>query len=250
MNSKMSPPAAESSLFAATEASARSESEIVLGKRLVAELSLEDSSDTLSRWMAHYLAELIHEAEVATGADKVHKQTLLRDSILALWAHRHELPNGKRPFEEFEPILRALESLDPDGESFRYFSPLRAPDNENVESDETRRWVASALALDQASKVLIDYCLARAADTALEKTKEWVRLAKEEGVDDTFELQVVRFISDQSDLMGQDPSAHERRVLSDRRRKLEVLTSVADSMAADIDMSLHNIAARGEKPSV
>jgi len=36
---------------------------ITLGKRLVKQLGLTHSNDTLARWMAHYIAELIYKAE-------------------------------------------------------------------------------------------------------------------------------------------------------------------------------------------
>lgn len=222
-----------------TEQSARSEAITTLGKKLVAELDLGDSVDTLGRWMAHYVAELVLEAEVATGVDRSAKHTQLRDAILDLWAHRFELPLGKRPFGEFEPILRALESLDPESQSPRYFSPSRAPDNERSESEETRQWVELASSLDHISKVLIDYCLTLAADSALDKSKEWVELAKEAGIDESFEFLVIRLIKNQSDLMKEpDPNAYQRRVLKDRLKKLEEFISVASILANDINTRL------------
>lgn len=224
------------------EQSARSEAAVALGKKLVAELSLGDSVDTLGRWMAHYVAELVQEAEAATGDDRSAKQAQLRDAILALWAHRFELPRGNRPFGEFEPILRALASLDPESKFSRYFSPSRAPGNESGESDETRQWIELASALDHASKILIDYCLTLAADSALDKSKDWVKLAKEAGIDDSFEFQVVRFIKDQSDLMKEmDPNLHQRRVLTDRRKKLEAFLSIASVLTNDINARLDSL---------
>jgi len=225
-----------------TEQSARSKAVVALGKKLVAELGLGDSVDTLGRWMAHHIAELVQEAEGATGDDRLAKQAQLRDAILALWAHRFELPTGKRPFGEFEPILRALAGLDPESRSSRYFSPSRAPDNQSDESEETRKWIELANALDHISKVLIDYCLTLAADAALDKSKEWVTLAKEAGIDDSFEFIVIRFIKDQSDLMKEpDPSTNQRRVLTDRKKKLEAFLSVASMLAKHIDARLDSL---------
>jgi len=92
-----------------------------IGKALIKELALEPGDDTLCRWMAHYIAELIEGAEAATEADRPEKLAKCSEIILALWQHRSELPNGKRPFEEFEPIFRAIESLDPDDDTPRYY---------------------------------------------------------------------------------------------------------------------------------
>lgn len=225
-----------------TEQSEHSEAIITLGKKLVTELDLGDSVDTLGRWMAHYVAELVLEAEAATGIDRTAKQIQLRDAILALWAHRFELPDRKRPFSEFEPILRALASLDPESQSLRYFSPSRAPDNEHSESKETRKWTELASSIDHISKVLIDYCLTLAADSALDKSKEWVELAKDAGIDDSFEFVVIRFIKNQSDLMKEaDPNVHQRRVLKDRLKKLEAFISVASILANDINSRLDSL---------
>ena len=44
---------------------------INLGKFLVKQLNLDKSVDTLGRWMAHYLALKISEAENAKGKDKI-----------------------------------------------------------------------------------------------------------------------------------------------------------------------------------
>src|SRR5262249_1554821 len=114
MNSETSRPAQGSSSLEVTALSPRSEKVLELGKELVDELGLNKSNDTLARWMAHYVAELMHGVESAQGEDRLAKMRVCGDAILNLWRHRHELPSGKRPFEEMEPILRALESLDPD----------------------------------------------------------------------------------------------------------------------------------------
>jgi hypothetical protein len=225
-----------------TEQSARSRAVVALGKKLVAELGLGDSVDTLGRWMAHHIAELVQEAEGATADDRPAKLAQLRDAILALWAHRFEMPTGKRPFGEFEPILRALASLDPESQSSRYFSPSRAPDNEGDESKATREWIELARVLDHISKVLIDHCLTLAADAALDKSNEWVKLAKEAGIDDSFEFTVIRFVKDQSDLMKEpDLSAYQRRVLMDRKKRLDAFLSVASMLANDINARLDGL---------
>ncbi len=235
MNSKTFHQIPDSSLSKVTEQSARARAVVALGKKLVAELELGDSVDTLGRWMAHYLAELIQEAEVATGDDRIAKQSQLRDSILALWTHRFELPSGMRPFSEFEPILRALASLDPESETPRYFSTSRAPNSESNESEETRQWIELARSIDYASKILIDHCLISAAGAALDKSQEWIKLANEAGIDDSFEFRVIRIISSQRDLMKEtDLNASQRSILSDRHKKLEGFLSLASVLANDI----------------
>src|SRR5438034_174203 len=108
MKSNPSHPAVASSLSRVTERSDRFEGVLELGRRLVAELGLSDSTDTLGRWMAHHLAGLIDDAAKATQEDRPAKEGRIRDAILELWARRAEMPDGSRPFQELEPILRAL----------------------------------------------------------------------------------------------------------------------------------------------
>ncbi|XXY44994.1 AVAST type 3 anti-phage protein Avs3b [Sorangium sp. So ce269] len=225
-----------------TERSARSEAVIALGKKLVAELGLSDSADTLGRWMAHHIAELVQQTEEATDDCRTAKQAQLRDAILALWTHRFELPTGKRPFGEFEPILRALASLDPESQSSRYFSPRLVPDDESDESKEAMEWLSLAITIDGVSKVLINHCLTLASDATIDKSKEWVRLAKEAGIDDSFDFGVVDFFKDQSDLLkGPDPNAYQRRILTDRKTKLEAFLSAASTLANDINARLNSL---------
>src|ERR1700730_18452782 len=142
MVSNMSLQAPESSFSGLTERSLRSDKVAELGKRLVQELGLENTSDTLSRWLAQPFAELIGEGEGAEGEDKKGKAQNCRDEILKLWDHRHSLSSGKRPFEDLEPIFRALASLDPENTIPRYFRLERPPAEETQDGAETRKWLA------------------------------------------------------------------------------------------------------------
>jgi len=91
---------------------------VALGKKLAETL---ESSDTLGRWMAHYVAELIEQAEAADDSCKREAQERCAREILNLWSHRREYPGGGRPFEEYEAIRRALERLDPEQPQWSFF---------------------------------------------------------------------------------------------------------------------------------
>src|SRR5689334_3164440 len=105
----------------------RSDAVLALGKKLVAELKLGDTTDTLARWIIHYIAELIKKVERSTAKRKEKLARECFEAILVLWQHRHEMPDGKRPFEGLESALRALESLDPCNTEHRYFSSVYPP---------------------------------------------------------------------------------------------------------------------------
>jgi len=225
-----------------TERSAGSNAIIAIGKKLVAELDLDNSVDTLARWMAHHVAELMHEADDAVGDDRIAKQVRVRDAILAIWAHRSDLPINGRPLDGFEPILRTLTSLDPENQFARYSSMARAPHDISGESEEVRQWLLLANGLDQASKVLIDFCLSTAAEAAIDQSKEWVELAKKADLDDSVDFIVIKLLKEQCDLMKEpDPNAKQRRALLDRRSKLEIILSSAAMLRDHLDARLDSL---------
>ena len=93
-----------------------------LGEKIVDELGLDQTCDTLGRWMAHYIADKISDVEsVAPGEVRDQKMSACADAILNLWDHRNKLSSSKRPFEDFEPIFRTLQSLNPNDATPRYF---------------------------------------------------------------------------------------------------------------------------------
>jgi hypothetical protein len=210
-----------------------------LGRALVTELGLDPGVDTLGRWMAHYIAELIEEAAAAKVEERPDKFARCANAILKLWEHRHQLPNGKRPFEDLEPILRAIESLDPTDNTPRYFRSQRMAADETKENNETRKWLKLVDALDYSAKILIRYCLAQAAQTASDKSKKWVALAKEAGLEDDLDLSVVRFITDESDLLKADkPTNRARKLLEDRIKRLDGFKAMVDTLASDLRQQL------------
>ena len=84
-----------------------------LGARIVRELELEQTNDTLACWMAHHLAEVLQEAENAEGDDKELAHGRAVDLILKIWSHRRSLPGGAYPLNKLEPVLSVLGRLEP-----------------------------------------------------------------------------------------------------------------------------------------
>lgn len=85
-----------------------------LGKHLVSELGLENSNDTLGRWMAHHVAELIAAAKGAKNkAQRAVAEERAVKTILKLWEHRTTLPGHAYPLAQFREILDLLSKLIP-----------------------------------------------------------------------------------------------------------------------------------------
>jgi len=69
-----------------------------LGELIVAELGLEDSNDTLGRWMSHQLAELMSRADSAKStAERDEARRAASELIIRLWDHRAGWPEGWPP---------------------------------------------------------------------------------------------------------------------------------------------------------
>lgn len=131
------------------------------------------------------------------------------------------LSNGKRPFEEIEPLLRTLESLDPEDDTPRYFRSVRAIVDDSEENNETKIWLKFINNLDYSAKVLIGYCLTQAAQNVLHKSVEWVTLAKAVGVDEGIEFPLIDLIIDEDSMLKEsDPGEKIRKCIEDRIERL------------------------------
>ena len=198
----------------------------------------------MSRWIIHYLAGLIKTAERQSAKNR---PTVLKecfDAILALWQHRHELPDGKRPFQEIEPVLRALESLDPANADRRYFPSALPPAGITEESKETRGWLELAEGLDNSARILIRHCLTHAAAGAIDKSQGWVALAERAGRKE-IDLPVLKIIIGERKLTGApDPDDIQRRLLEDRLGKLRAFIRLAEKAATDYERKIE-----GKKPA-
>lgn len=221
------------------EALPRFEHVLALGRKLVDELGMEPSVDTLGRWMAHYIAELIDAAINAPAEERTAAQKRCFDAILELWSHRSALPNGKRPFEDLEPIMRAVESLDPDDETPRFFRTVRGGIAEENEESQTQPLLEYVSNLDSTAKILIGYALAEAASSAADKSKEWVALAENAGVELGAHGIVIRLVASKADIEKKpDPNERERELFQDRIKQLEAFTQVAELVCEDIKRRL------------
>jgi hypothetical protein len=236
------------------EKSAQSEKVLDLGRKLVEELGLVDSNDTLGRWMAHHVADLILKAENATGSDKVTAETEAFDTILALWKHRSEFPSGKRPYEELEPVMRTVASLDPEDDTPRYYRVMRPPNGEAAETSDQEQWLRLADDLDYLAKALIGFSLAEAARAALDRSKEWVKIAEEAGDIGPYEI-TIRFLSrTEESNKPPDPHSKQRKRLTDRIKRMQAFMGLAESVVTTLAKRLEELpfteAAAGPKEVV
>lgn len=154
------------------ETSAKIDEAIALGNNLVELLRRgRRQPDLTSDWIAHHIAECIVAARKAKGRAKVLAEERCVATILQLWRHRAALPDGRRPYEKFEPILRMLARLDPDHDHWFYFEALpnwqqSGNPDARPKPNSVQKYVELAEKVDQSARILIGYLLDDAAKLA------------------------------------------------------------------------------------
>ena len=149
---------------------------ISLGKRISEELEQGNHPDTLSRWMAHYIAHLISEAENNTGVKKKKVEKECFETILKLWEYKSYFPDGKKPFERFEVIFDTLEKLNPDNRNMFFYR--NQSEDEEPTDDLVKKSMKAAQIIDEAARVWLECIFKDSIELATDdKIKEWVKMA-------------------------------------------------------------------------
>ena len=200
---------------------------IILGKALIDELELEPGVDTLSRWLAHYIAEQLTCLDSAKGEEKAQVQHRCFETILTLWQHRSSFRNNHRPFENFEAIFKTLDALNPENPHSFYRFWNQNDEADNALSDEdAKQWLNMAIGIDQAARVWINFALNQAVERALdEKTKDWLDKAISLMPDN--DLVVIRRLVSKDDDIGEVEKANQIRI--DKIKNLETKLEKLDS---------------------
>lgn len=148
-----------------------------LGRHLVRELGLHDGGDTIGRWMAHHLAELIDTAENATTSEeRIRAEERATETILKIWEHRTSLPRKAYPLAPYKDILQILNRLRPDDNPFKYFGNSPEARREQLAAnlfDNLTHLVIALLLMRMPSDVKCDETDAAAVD-ALNETEQQV----------------------------------------------------------------------------
>jgi len=156
------------------EQSKHSEEEILkLGKKLIKELELVYSVNTLARWMAHYLAELITNIENTEPREE--KQKLKKeccDIIIEIWGKRERIPIEK-PTDRLKPIIDVISLLKKNEHPFirhRFF------DKKNGLKNSNSSWLSFLeIIKNNSERIYRKSLIAMISEELLEKDKEWIK---------------------------------------------------------------------------
>jgi len=150
-----------------------------LGTELAAELA---DTDTLGRWMSHYISDLIVRAENAESSDRDLLEQQCAREILSLWAHRAGLPSRPTPLKSFAPLYRALERLDPEGDSWGFYNTFDDHSKPDEAEASVNVMLKLAMALEENIGDVVRLLILEAASVATDGEAKWLALA--EGLDD------------------------------------------------------------------
>ncbi|WP_368497175.1 hypothetical protein [Herbiconiux sp. A18JL235] len=149
-----------------------------LGKLLAAQL---EQTDTLGRWMAHYLAERMVSLEQETGSDRDAAKGEVADLILRLWSLRRQLPGDRLPLAEVDEVEAVLERLTPGRRPWAYFGAFSADIKPSPEETETNATLKAALLVDRLAGDLVHGLIGRAAALAEQDGAAWINHAEKIG---------------------------------------------------------------------
>ena len=90
---------------------------MALGELIVHELELTDGCDTLGKWMAHHLVQLIEQAKRTDGTQNESAQEAA-NLILKLWDRRNSLPGTADPLSKLRRVIDIINLLDPNSSPF------------------------------------------------------------------------------------------------------------------------------------
>ncbi|KNC66116.1 hypothetical protein [Pseudoalteromonas ardens] len=202
---------------------------INLGKKLAASFQA-NSPDEITSWMINYLAEQIKLAESA-HCEKAKLNCF--NTILQLWENRAILPEGTRPFENLEPVFKALDSLSPENAYPRYFD-YQTEDYTEEQLSNSATWLEAAKRLDVAARTIITFLFELAiADAITEDIKDWFTSMSDAVGASEFDL-IGEFYEERA------PDKTEQRIalLTNRIEQLETFEEISKSIRAGLNEEL------------
>lgn len=200
-----------------------------LGKLLAAEL---EQTDTLGRWIAHYLAERMNGLEQKTGSERSIAEAEVADLILRLWSLRRQLPSSRLPLAEVDEVEAAIERLTPGRRSWAYFGAFSADVEPSGEETETSSTLKSAMLVDRLAGDLVHGLIGHAAALAETGEAVWIKQAEKVGDDALRTVRRIRLADDHGGNPAERPT-WEREVTIRATQLSEVVLALANALDAE-----------------
>ena len=131
----------------------------------------------------------------------------------------------------------------------RYFDRLIANEDSEEEGAEAKEWHKIAVGVDSAAKILIRVCLAAAVAKAVDRSRPWVALAESIADENTSDIQTIRLLIDNADLMSaKDPKERDRKQLKEALEKLDGFETLVKALRKDLKNKLSHLS-KGDVPT-
>mgnify|MGYP006110018475 CR=1 FL=1 len=211
-----------------------------LGKRLINNLD-RSKGDRTSEWMTSYLAEKIIATESVQEDKITTEQRECFETILHLWEHRAHLPTHTRPFEDFEPVFRAIKHIDPENPAPSYF---RNENSSQAIPKDVEQYVNLIVNLDSATRVMLSFYMKEAImSTMSESTIEWLDAIK--GIAESGEARIIlNFLPEMDSLNGKqanDLKSKKIKQLTEQIEKLESFEHISKITRSNLQTQLDKI---------
>lgn len=169
-----------------------------LGKTLIEEYGLESSTNTLERWMLHYLAELFDKEKECNNADETKTiQLEIKEIILEFWRLRYCLADEDSFFKKNQALIDTLEKISP--QSVIPISPFFNPyDSKDTLEVSEAGWQERLSAIDKSSKVVMSHCVLRYLNDIADKNSDIVQLIESIEAFNSPESFLSRFYGDET----------------------------------------------------
>lgn len=216
-----------------------------LGKLLVKELGLEKGVDTLSRWMAHYVAEKIKYVEtLPDGVKKRNAEKECFSLILDLWKHRWHYKSDRQPLRNFNHLFDILENLNPEKEEPYYYrlgsTQSKEEKDESFEFSDLKNLSPLALQIDKVARIWINYLLHDAAVKAKnDKIKKLIDRAVK--LPDSMDARIIQIVfADSMEDIHKTP-VDQIKTLNHRIKELKKFKKVNEYLISQFEKELNNL---------
>lgn len=148
---------------------------LLLGQKLVKEYELEETNDTLSKWMVNYLAELLIKCEEGNATPEEKKECC--DVIFQFWKNKNEVFTHRRPFKKTDELISSLDRL---------YNPDPYQNYEELDD-----WLKIVNKVDYVSKSIQQLVVYRSLAEVIEHDEEWMKVKLQLELEDDMETQLI-----------------------------------------------------------
>lgn len=214
-----------------------------LGRKL--SNNFEDyNGDEISEWMAHYIAEKMTMTVSARGKTKASAQRECFEAILLLWEHQSYFPNDVRPFDDFEPVFRAIAHMDPNNKLPSFFRNENG--NKQIPKD-IEQYIEFITSLDAATRIMVSFIVREAIfSTADESTLRWLDAIK--GIAKSDEAQVILKLVPELDVEDVDVAQAKKKKraneISEQIDRLEAFERMSQYIKSALKVELTSLESR------